>query len=139
MAPDNPYTPPAAPIVEPVVEVPEDILKKIKNGFIAAMLSGVLTLVVTLYAMSSSAVPGFSSWNLVDVVLIFGLGFGIYKKSRTCAVLMFAYFVVSKIIMKNNASGFFVSMIFLYFYAMCVLGTFQYHEHIKKHTASKGA
>lgn len=139
MTPDNPYAAPAAPVVEPLVDVPEAILKKIKNGFTAAMISGALTLLVTLYAIASSKMPGFSAWNLVDVALIFGLGFGIYKKSRTCALLMFVYFVVSKIIMKNNASGFFVAMIFLYFYAMCVLGTFQYHEHIKKHAPGKSA
>src|SRR3546814_16318433 len=46
--------------------------------------------------MSGTEMLGFSAWELFDVALILGLAFGIYKKSRTCAVLMLAYFIVAK-------------------------------------------
>lgn len=61
--------------------------------------------------------------------------FGIYKKSRTCAVLMLLLFAANKVIMwfeSGSVSGLPVSLIFLYFYFMGVVGTFQYHKIIKQ-------
>src|SRR3546814_772864 len=99
MATENPYSAPVARVSDPEttkIEVPDEILKKIKLGWVAALFSAGVTLAVTLLAMSGTEMLGFSAWELFDVALILGLAFGIYKKSRTCAVLMLAYFIVAK-------------------------------------------
>jgi serine/threonine-protein kinase len=81
------------------------------------------------------AVLSFNAWNLIDAALIFSLAFGIYKKSRRCAVLMLVYFVGSKIIViadTGRFSGAFLSIVFIYFYLQGVIGTFTYHKLLKQ-------
>ena len=131
MSIENPYAAPSAQIDDPVPEIPNDILKKIKGAWIAAVISGSMTLLVTLIAIFGTSMFGFSAWMLIDVVLIFGLAFGIYKKNRICAVVMLVYFVLSKILLiseSGQTSGLFVSIIFLYFFWQGVSGTFAYHK-----------
>lgn len=53
-----------------VPEVPGEILKKIKNAWVAGIISGCITLAVTLLALSGTSILGFSAWELIDVALI---------------------------------------------------------------------
>ncbi|HEY1287767.1 MAG TPA: hypothetical protein VGF58_05525 [Burkholderiales bacterium] len=129
----NPYAAPRSQLESGENEstVSIDVLKKIKGAWIAGLISGSLTLVVTFFAMAGMSVLGYSAVELIDVVLVFGLTFGIYKKSRTCAVLMLVYFVISKAFLMmemRSASPMIVGLIFMYFYTMGVVGTFQYHR-----------
>lgn len=136
---DNPYGVPRSNLdrkdANPPVQVPADVLSKIRSAWIAAVVSGTITLLFTLAAMAGHSVLGISAANFVDVALIFGLAFGIYRKSRTCAVLMLVYFLASKIYMiqQNGAAGAggILGVVFLVFYAMGVMGTFQYHKIVK--------
>src|SRR5512137_1150006 len=75
----------------------EQAEKAIKNAWTAGIISGVLTLIVTIAAMAGYSILGFSALNLLDVAVIGGLTFGIYRKSRTCAVIMLIYFMGSKL------------------------------------------
>lgn len=133
MQPQNPYTPPGTEVraVDDPESIPDGVLKKIKGAWIAALISGMMTLIVTLVAISGNRMLGFGPMNVLDVVLIFGLAYGIYRKSRTCAVLMFAYFAISKIMLfaqTRQASGIVFGLIFLYFFGRGVVGTFEYHK-----------
>lgn len=110
-------------------------LKAIKNGAIAATVSGVFTLGVVIFALSSSAQGDLATWNdpanFIDVVLVFLCAFGIYRKSRTAAVVLLIYFIVSKIMIAlsmGQVRGLLVSLIFLYFFARAVQGTFTFHK-----------
>jgi len=132
----NPYAAPRAQVEsgdsEPAIS--SDVLKKIRSAWIAGLIRGSLTLVVTLSAIAGFSVLGYSAAELIDVALVFGLTFGIYKKSRTCAVLMFVYFVISKIVLMTemrSASPMIVGVVFMYFYARGVVGTFQYHRLVR--------
>jgi hypothetical protein len=132
----NPYAAPRAQVESSHSEstVSIDVLKKIRNAWVAGLISGSITLAVTLFAIAGMSVLGYSAVELIDVALVFGLTFGIYKKSRTCAVLMFVYFVISKIILMTemrSASPMIVGLVLLYFYAMGVVGTFQYHRLVR--------
>ncbi len=129
----NPYAAPKANLESSEVEpaIPPQVLKKIKNAWIAGIVSGCVTLAVTLLAVSGNRVLGYSAWEFLDVALIFGLTFGIYKKSRACALLMLVYFAISKILLMlegGGSTGIVMSLIFIYFYAQGVAGTFQYHK-----------
>jgi len=131
------YSPPKAEIREPVVAeaVPEEILKKIRTGWIAGLVSTGFTLLFVLMALAGIKMLGFSAWELVDVALMAGLTFGVYKKSRVCAVLLFIYFIIAKIILiagSGQSSGIWMALAFIYCYGMGVAGTFQYHKWLRE-------
>lgn len=130
---DNPYTAPSSSVDMPKVEVsiPADVLKQIKQAWIAGVISGAITLGVTLLAIFGKSILGFGPWELLDVALVFGLAFGIYKKSRTCAVLMLVYFIAAKILIMMETGklhGSIMSLVFIYFYWQGISGTFAYHR-----------
>lgn len=103
----------------------------IKNAWMAGIVSGVITLIVTAVAMYGYSFMGFSALNLLDVALIFGLTFGIYRKSRVCAVIMLIYFIGSKIYLwmdTGKLSGLPLALVFGYYFFQGVLGTFAYHS-----------
>ena len=134
MQSQNPYEAPTAPLSNPTPKVPEEILKKIKQAWIAGTVSASVTLVVTLLAISGTEILGFTVWELFDVALIAGLTYGIYRKSRTCAVLMLLYFIASKIfimIETGKPTGLVLGILFAYFYWQGVSGTFSYHRFLK--------
>jgi hypothetical protein len=133
----NPYQSPSAEVRDPVVElvVPDEVLKKIKHAWIAATISGSITLSVTVFAIFGNSILGFSAWELIDVAFIFGLAFGIYKKSRTCAVLMLIYFIGAKILIMletGKPSGLIMAIVFIYYFAQGVAGTFEYHKLVRE-------
>lgn len=132
MTSNNPYAVPASAMATATqVEVPAEILKKIKSAWIAALFSGGVTLVFTLVVMSGTEIKGMSAWQLIDVGIILALAFGIYKKSRACAVAMFVYFIASKIIIiaeTGQANGAIMGIIFGIFFWKGIAGTFAYHK-----------
>lgn len=141
MSTPNPYAAPTTPVADVTPDIPADIAKKIKGAWVAGCISGVMTLALTLFVMAGNAALGFSVWSLLDVVMIFGLAFGIYKKSRICAVVMLLYFVVSKVVLMMEspaASGLLVSLVFLYYYAQGVAGTFAFHRFKARQAAEAG-
>jgi len=109
--------------------------QQIKNAWVAGLCSGGLTLALTLVAVSNPDALqrfGINAWNFVDVVLIFGLTFGIYLKNRVCAVLMLVYFVASKVFQLSsgaiNPAGLVIAGLFAYCFFDGVRGTFTYHR-----------
>ena len=132
----NPYSPPTSTLTieQPIIDVPPTTLKKIKGAWVAGLISGCITLLVTMLAISGTSILGFDAWNFMDVALVFGLTYGIYKKSRVCAVLMLAYFVASKIFMAIEGcprGGIILSLVFAYYFAQGISGTFAYHRLLK--------
>lgn len=122
---------PTATVAPPVPSIASNIARKIKPARITGCISGAVTLTITLVAMAGVWALEFSGWSLLDVALIFRLSYGIYKKSRTCAVVMLVFFVISKIILMMEAgkpSGLLVALIFGYFYVQGILGTFAFHK-----------
>ena len=131
---NNPYEAPNADVedVPPAFEIPEEVEKRIRNAVGAGIFSGGITALACVGAvLLGHPVLGLDAWGFVDVALILGLTFGIYKKSRTCALIMFVYFVGTKIlqIVTTQAySGLILGLIFSYLYLMGMIGTFQYHK-----------
>ena len=138
---ENPFQAPTAnvewvPPADELPAVPDEIHKKIRNAAVAGLVSAAITLLFALLAASGTAVvAGFGLAQLVDVALILGLSFGIYKRSRTCAVIMLVYFVISKIWIirvTGQFSGGLVALVFLYLYGQGVAGTFAFHRWKKR-------
>lgn len=112
--------------------------KASKNGAIAAFISGGVTTFIFLYATGTNTQGDLALWNdpaiVIDIILIFTCAFGMLRKSRTAAVSIFVYFVLSKIYIvaeTGNTTGLGPALIFLYYYGRAIQGTFAYHR-IKK-------
>lgn len=129
----NPYAAPKSDVsIEVPFEIPAKLAKNIRNGWIAAIVSGVMTIAIMILAITTGTLANlFDIWTSLDVILIFVLAFGIYKKSRTAATIMFVYFLASKIwivVETGRASGLLMGFIFLYFYFQAMVATYQYHK-----------
>lgn len=110
-------------------------LQHIKTAYGFGILSGVITLIATILSILGIFNLGLDIFSLVDVALIFGLTFGISKKSRVCAIILFIYYIGCKIDMllnNNHISGSTVTMIpFIIAYFQGIRGTIHYHKNMK--------
>jgi hypothetical protein len=73
----------------------------------------------------------YNLYNMIEVILLFGLFYGLYKQSRICAITLFLMSVINNIllIMKGvNLLGIITGLLFTLFFAYCVYGTFVYHK-----------
>jgi hypothetical protein len=104
-------------------------LAKAKNRINAAIVAGTISGTLTLI-LSLANIGGLNSFNLIDVAIAYGLSYGIYRKSRVCAVLLFAYFVLSKLeqISTGNFTGWPIALIFAYCFFLGIWGTFTFHK-----------
>ncbi|GHG66494.1 hypothetical protein GCM10010919_14220 [Alishewanella longhuensis] len=112
-----------------------EAIKATKNGAIAATISGVITLAVVSLALYSNAEGDLAFWNdplnFIDIALLFLCAFGLYRKSRTAAIVLLIYFIFAKIIIALSVGrmpGLIVSLVFLYYFAKAVQGTFVFHR-----------
>jgi serine/threonine-protein kinase len=131
------YSPPKAAVddveVETAGEIPDKVLKKIRAAWIACLVSAAMTVLMIVVAMTTgrSSIGPQGPIDLVDVVFVLGMAFGISRKSRVCAVLMLVYFAFSKYLMiraSGQVSGLGLGLVFLYFYVQGVIGTFEHHR-----------
>ncbi|RJR20919.1 MAG: hypothetical protein C4581_02665 [Nitrospiraceae bacterium] len=110
--------------------------RKIRHARIAAMVCGTITLAGSVTLIRNQLQTGLTLINLLsllDAAFIFSMAYGIYRKSRICAVLMFEYFLLSKIfslsVSAHISSGVIViGMIFLFFLYQGITGTYAYHK-----------
>lgn len=112
----------------------EKAIKAIKTGAVVACFSGIFSFAIALYALQSNATGLLGYWNdpwiLIDVILVFLLAFWTYKKSRTAAILLFIYYIFTRIhiaIELGNMPGV-VSILLLYIYGKTIHGTFVFHR-----------
>ena len=116
----------------------EASLNHIRNGYIAALISVGITVAAYLLQIDANDINLFSDPSIfIDVIIGLILAFGIYKRSRVCAVIMLIYFIVGKIIYYNEMTYYginldiqtiVVALVFIYFYAQAVRGTFAFHK-----------
>jgi serine/threonine-protein kinase len=133
---ENPYAAPESTLgdpVSPAIEIPPKVSSKIKNAYLAGIASGSLTLLFVVISQFSGPIANINGWGIIDVLLIFGLAYGIYRKSRTCAVILFVYFVSAKIYMVVSSpaigsGGLVLGVVFAYYYFQGILGTFEYRK-----------
>ncbi|NIO09099.1 MAG: hypothetical protein GTO40_14235 [Deltaproteobacteria bacterium] len=106
-----------------------------KAGAVAAFISGGLTAVVVLFAMLSNAQGALGYWNdpvmFFDIFFILGCAAGLLRNSRSAAILITVYFLLSKVVIyleTGKLAGLGMSLVFVYFFARAVYGTFVYHR-----------
>ena len=114
----------------------EEANSGIKDAWVAGLISVGATMVITL-----SYIAGLDNgigWGhiapitLLDMIITAVLSFGIYKKSRVSAIMLFVYFIYMRIIMPWMSEQVLVgvpfALIFLYFMFKGVRGTLAYHK-----------
>jgi hypothetical protein len=98
-------------------------------AWIAAGLSGLLT---GFFAYQSAA--HLNPRNFVDAALLLGFAYGIFRKSRICAILWLAYYVIDQIALITimhatvTPDGLAATAIFIMLCLMGVVGTFTWHR-----------
>lgn len=130
----NPYTPPQSELVKPIdIEVPPGITKKIKNAWVAGLISITITVLLTVISISGNPILGLDATAFIDVGLMSIFVYGIYKNSRVSAILMLLLFLSNKILMwvqSGTLTGLPLAIVFFWFYTQGVVGTIQYHRHV---------
>lgn len=122
----------------PDIEKPfEKEEKHIKNAWIAGLIIAVITFIFSLFGAYDESIRhtyGLDTWSLLDVALIAGLTYGIYRKNRYCALGLLIYFVGSKFIMAASSGQFtggFMSLVFGFFLLQGTRAAFKIHKHKK--------
>lgn len=112
----------------------EKMDKAIKRAWIAAIVSGCVTLLVVFLSFGGvTIIEGFSAWGLIDVVILLGFAYGIYKRSRICIILLLSYAIFNEIY--TVASGIKPSplrIIFMYYYFRGMLAIFAHHKQLSQ-------
>lgn len=113
----------------------DQAVKASKAGAVAAFISGGLTAAVVLFATLTNAQGAIGYWNdaamFFDIFLIFGCGLGLLRNSRSAAIVITVYFLLSKTVIAletGKFTGMGMALIFLYFFARAIQGTFVYHK-----------
>ena len=129
---ENPYAPPEAKVELPERSIPEDVQRKIRHAWIAALVSaGITAIAVGLAVGGVLAIPGIDAWGLIDVGVTVGLAYGVYRKSRTCAIALLVLFVLNTALKwaeSGTVQGLPIALVFLLLYVQGVIGTFQYQK-----------
>lgn len=89
-----------------------------------------LFLILSLFELGPPA-QRLEPINFIDVAIIAGLSFGIYKNSRICSFLIFAYLltdlIISKFVYELEGSPY-IHLILLYFFCRAFSATIRFHR-----------
>ena len=109
--------------------------RAIKSAWIVAAISAGLTLIFAITGLF-----GLDLSALWIVIVVLGLAFGVYKRNRACAVILFVYWVVGAI-WEITVSGLIGSLplriVFAILFFWGIRGTFAYHRLAKAEIMSK--
>lgn len=109
--------------------------KAIRGGAVAGFIVAGITTLITLIAMQGIGGERLAYWNdpfvFADVALVAALSFGLLRRSRICALLLFLYFLLAKIVIAmetGQMQGPVMAVIVLWFFGRAVWGTFAWHR-----------
>lgn len=113
-------------------------LSMINQGWIAGIVLGGLTLIVWTIGMlrQDSNINGsaVNVYGIVDILGIFALSYGIYNKSRVCAIFLASYYLLVQLYLIFTLPAQMVSIrfpgliIFTIFFVRASIGTIRYHQ-----------
>ena len=101
--------------------------KKIRNAVVAGSISTAVTVLMALTQVLDSGYGG-----IIDAFIIFALTMGVLFRNRACAVLLFVYWVIAKLVMLGMGMvgwmGLPLGVLFGYFFYGAIPATFQLHK-----------
>lgn len=108
--------------------------KDVRQAAVAAFFVAAITFALILYAMLSDA-GGYEFLkdpiNLLNPLVAIGLGLAVLRYHRGAALLIFVYFIASKVyfaIETGRGMGLVIGSVFLYFLWKGIRGSFAYHR-----------
>jgi hypothetical protein len=110
--------------------------RHIKNAWLIGIFTAGVTFIgsaIGTYSETFQSIYGFDEWGFLEVTLIAGLTFGIYKKNRFCALSLLIYFVLGKVANAAYSGKFghvIAALLFGYFFFQGTRATFQIHKHL---------
>ena len=113
-------------------EVPKSTLRKIRTGWVAACISGILSLCYMTFLIMSGEVsdPNYG-WYFIDPALVLILAYGVYRRSRTAAILLFIFDAIPKIAIafeSDHVATIAIAILYSCLIALGVIGTFKYQR-----------
>lgn len=120
----------------PAITDMESARKAGKQGAWAAFFgAGVTAVIATIAAFrpQATAAFGIGVWAFLDAAVFLGLGVGIWRMSRTCAVLGLAFYALERIVMALDrpataGKGIVLVVILVLAYVNGIRGTFAFHR-----------
>lgn len=105
----------------------------IKNAWLATLASSLITVALDVYFWMSGVRTWLVYMNLIYVVVFCGLAYGIYRRSRSCAIAMLLVFILDKAYspIVYSTSTIIVFVLFTLCFSGGVVGTFWYHSKAK--------
>lgn len=104
----------------------------IRNAWIAAIISSIITAIIAilpLFGVAWFKSYGYGLWSLCDAALILGLGYGISRNSRVCAIILLISFTSGKVLgLIETAKPNYIALLFIYYFFQGARGTFAYHK-----------
>ena len=108
---------------------------QIKMAWILALVSAIFTSILAFSSLAGMQLfDSIDMFAFIDVVLLIVLAVLIMTlKSRTAAIILFSYYILSQIIVRVLdpsllTSGIFMMIVFAAGYFNGILGTFSYHK-----------
>jgi|SRR5437667_12052668 len=105
--------------------------KHVTRAWMAASISAGLALIFgALAAAGVLGMPGLDAWILVDAAILAALGYGVWKRSRVCALLLLIYGIVNEIYLALDETAHFslLRLVFIYFYFRGTIQLFRDHR-----------
>lgn len=105
--------------------------KAIRDAWIVGVIGFIISLVLTVVYISGAGLAHIAPMNVLELILLPMLTYGIYKKHVPSAVLLFVYHVVSKAWLWIDERAFIglpIAFIFAYFLWYGVQGTLAYRK-----------
>lgn len=113
----------------------EKAKEHIKNAWIAGLISAGLTIIAIIISIVGNSDKldqmGISVWTSIDVLIMLGLTYGVFRNNRFCALFLFIFFIGNKILMiisGMQTSGIMMSLAFGYFFYQGAVGAFALHR-----------
>jgi hypothetical protein len=104
--------------------------KHVTRAWMAATISAGLTLILgVLAAAGVIGLPGINGWILVDAGILAALAYGVWKRSRVCALLLLVYAITNEIYLALDETAHFslLRVVFIYFYFRGAIQLFRDH------------
>lgn len=112
--------------------IPADVMRLIRRAWMAGVVATVLKLLVAIAAVGGFFGSGFDAWLFADAGLAAALTYGIYRRSRLCAISMVLHIVAATLMSSGDGrpggAAMVVPAIFLYFHVGGVVGTLRLHR-----------
>lgn len=93
--------------------------KRIRDAWVMGITAGIISVLLTLIYATGAGFAHVDPWAWIEIVVIFVLSFGIYRKSRFSAILLLLFYVGSRVIFwidEQTLIGIPMALVFGYFF-----------------------